>query len=68
VCAPQSGLHPELVQSHSHEMELFHDCLSQTRYVGEVGLDYVTMDEETRLQQRLVLTTVAGRTNSATKS
>jgi TatD DNase family protein len=59
------GLHPELVQSHSHEMELFRDCLSQTRYVGEVGLDYVTMDEETRSQQRLVLTTVADWSNGS---
>jgi len=28
--------------------------------VGEVGLDYMTLDEEIRSQQRLVLSTVAG--------
>jgi TatD DNase family protein len=57
------GLHPELVHSHKHELEAFHDCLTQTRYVGEVGLDYVTLDEEIRSQQRLVLSTVAGWAN-----
>jgi TatD DNase family protein len=54
------GLHPELVHSHKHELETFRECLSQTRYVGEVGLDYLTSDEEVRSQQRLVLSTVAG--------
>lgn len=54
------GLHPELVHSHRHELDAFRDCLTQTRYVGEVGLDYMTLDEEIRSQQRLVLSTVAG--------
>lgn len=57
---PAIGLHPELVHSHRHELDAFRDCLTQTRYVGEVGLDYMTLDEETRSQQRLVLSTVAG--------
>ncbi len=33
------GLHPQLVATHAHEIELWEDYLPQTRYVGEVGLD-----------------------------
>ena len=33
------GLHPELAAQHRHQLSLFHELLSQTRYVGEVGLD-----------------------------
>src|SRR5579864_1932918 len=39
------GLHPELVHSHRHELENFRHYLTQTRYVGEVGLDYMILDE-----------------------
>jgi len=53
------GLHPELVHSHRHELDSFRDYLAQTRYVGEVGLDYMTLDEEIRSQQRHVLSQVA---------
>jgi TatD DNase family protein len=59
------GLHPELVHSHGHELEHFRDYLTQTRYIGEVGLDYMTLDEEIRSQQRMVLTTVAGWANDS---
>ena len=60
---PAIGLHPELVHSHKHELEAFRTCLSQTRYVGEIGLDYSTSDEELRSAQRLVLSTIAGWVN-----
>jgi TatD DNase family protein len=33
------GLHPQLVADRAAELSLWHDYLSQTRYVGEVGLD-----------------------------
>ena len=49
---PAIGLHPELIESHGHELDLFFDLLPQTRYVGEVGLDYTTSDKELRLRQR----------------
>lgn len=33
------GLHPQLVADRHNEMKLFESLLSETRYVGEVGLD-----------------------------
>jgi TatD DNase family protein len=33
------GLHPQLVHERHQEVELFSHLISQTRYVGEVGLD-----------------------------
>jgi TatD DNase family protein len=56
---PALGLHPELVHSHEHEIETFRAHLSQTRYVGEIGLDYSTPDQEIRSAQRHVLSTIA---------
>ncbi len=49
------GLHPELVHSHGHEVNRFSLLLSQTRYVGEIGLDYTTKDSSIRKAQRAVL-------------
>jgi TatD DNase family protein len=56
---PAIGLHPELVHSHKHEIDLFRRHLGETKYVGEVGLDYTTSDENVRLAQREILSTVA---------
>ena len=33
------GLHPELAQTRSQELDLFDEILPKTRYVGEIGLD-----------------------------
>lgn len=33
------GLHPQLVKDRAHELAVWRDYLSRTRYVGEVGLD-----------------------------
>lgn len=33
------GLHPQLVESRSHELALWKELVDGTRYVGEVGLD-----------------------------
>jgi len=33
------GLHPQLAHERAHELELFDRFVSETRYVGEVGLD-----------------------------
>jgi TatD DNase family protein len=57
------GLHPELVHSHKHEIDAFRTYFSQTRYVGEVGLDYSTPDEDIRSAQRIILSTIAGWVN-----
>ena len=36
------GLHPELAAARERELDLLQDLLPTTRYVGEVGLDYVS--------------------------
>jgi TatD DNase family protein len=49
------GLHPDLVSSHAHELDLMLRLLPETRYVGEIGLDYTTPDEDLRQNQREIL-------------
>lgn len=55
---PAIGLHPELAAARSSELPLFHEALSRTRYVGEIGLDYVTADDSERKLQRRVLSEI----------
>ncbi|MDX6578428.1 MAG: TatD DNase family protein [Blastocatellia bacterium] len=48
------GLHPQLVRERHSELALMSDLLGQTKYIGEVGLDFVTQDDHERtLQQRV---------------
>jgi TatD DNase family protein len=58
---PAVGLHPELVHSHQGELQLLLETLPTTRFVGEVGLDYVTKDAEVRRMQRQVFSTTLSR-------
>lgn len=58
---PAVGLHPELVGTHGHEVELLLPLLEETRFVGEVGLDYVTPNKELREQQRKVFVKILER-------
>ncbi len=51
---PALGLHPELAVERQGELNLFQRLLPQTRYVGEVGLDFVTTDTHTRQIQQKV--------------
>ena len=55
------GLHPELVVSHAHELPDLLRMIDQTRYVGEVGLDYVTPDVTLRRKQRRVFEAILKR-------
>lgn len=48
------GLHPQLVQERHHELGLMHELLSETKYIGEVGLDFVTQDDRERALQRRI--------------
>ena len=52
---PAIGLHPELAAQRIRETELFPEALNKTRYVGEVGLDYVTDDVRDKELQREAL-------------
>ncbi len=62
---PAIGLHPELVKTHAGERSLFWQHLSETRYVGEVGLDHVTTDSGERSLQREVFAEVLERCAAA---
>jgi TatD DNase family protein len=59
------GLHPELVASHGREIDRFAEHLSETKFVGEVGLDYVTDDQSLRQQQRNVLSFIVAKSHEA---
>lgn len=61
---PALGLHPELVATHGHELDRMLPLLEQTRFVGEVGLDYVTTDQALRARQREVFTKILDRCSS----
>ncbi len=52
------GLHPELVRTHGHELERMLQLLPETRYVGEVGLDFSTDDREDHRRQVRVFTSI----------
>lgn len=58
---PAVGLHPELVVSHGHELDRMWPFLAETRFVGEIGLDYVTSDLELRRRQREVFSQILAR-------
>ncbi len=48
------GLHPELVMQRFRELDMMIEMLSETRYIGEVGLDYVTRAEGLPVHHREV--------------
>lgn len=52
------GLHPELAFQRHRELGLFKELLHKTRYVGEIGLDFVTTDDEHRTIQRQVFDSI----------
>jgi TatD DNase family protein len=52
------GLHPELIASHGSQLNQMLSLLSETRFIGEVGLDYVTSDRSLRQQQAAVFSRI----------
>lgn len=51
---PAIGLHPELAAARQRELPQLWQHLSNTRYVGEIGLDYTTKDRsEQAVQQQI---------------
>lgn len=62
---PAIGLHPELVESHADQIHLFNRSLNDTRYVGEVGLDYCSANSSVRSLQRSVFSKVLDRCASS---
>ncbi len=55
-----AGLHPELVAKYGDQIEKLRPLLKETKYVGEIGLDYTTTDENLRLRQRKILERILG--------
>jgi TatD DNase family protein len=53
------GLHPQLIGSHGHEIDLWESLLSQAKFVGEVGLDagpqyFKTMERQQQVFGRVL--------------
>jgi TatD DNase family protein len=53
------GLHPQLVGSHAHEIDLLESLLPKARYVGEVGLDsgpqyFKTLEAQKQVFERVL--------------
>lgn len=59
------GLHPELAVARQTELDLFRHLLPQTRYVGEVGLDYARGTASDRVVQRHVFGEILAACSSA---
>lgn len=55
---PALGLHPELVATHGDQVDQLVTLLDQTRFVGEVGLDFVTPDRSLRKRQTAIFVRV----------
>lgn len=55
------GLHPQLVRQRHRELDLMIEMLGETRYIGEVGLDFVTKDDAERALQKEVFRKVLDR-------
>ena len=56
-----AGLHPELVRTHGQELPQPLPLLEKTRFVGEIGLDFVTTDATDRKRQMDVFEAILQR-------
>lgn len=45
------GLHPQLIMERGHEIDLFLDLVKESRYIGEVGLDFNAPNKDSKAQQ-----------------
>lgn len=50
------GLHPELAVQYGEQLKLFLDYLSESRYIGEIGLDYSkgVSKEQTQIFEKII--------------
>jgi TatD DNase family protein len=55
---PALGLHPELVKERHNEISLFRKYAKETRYIGEVGLDYSRSTSDVRRLQREIFSAI----------
>jgi len=53
------GFHPELVKNYYHQIDIFERICKDTRYIGEVGLDFTTDDlRERKMQEEIFVRVV----------
>ena len=57
------GFHPELALRCHDQIGLFQEKLKQTRFIGEVGLDYFNKDKKDRTIQRQVFGAIIDNAN-----
>ena len=62
---PALGLHPQLAAERANELNIMWQQLPNTRYVGEVGLDYTTASSSERTKQRNVFDAIISRCHEA---
>jgi len=55
---PAIGLHPELALQRKNELSQMWDILPRTKFIGEIGLDYVSTDQSERKIQRDVFSQI----------
>jgi len=58
---PALGLHPELATERERELPTMWRLMDQTRYIGEVGLDYVTPSRTERARQRKIFEAIVAK-------
>ncbi len=58
---PALGLHPELAIQRQGELSLMWKLLPQTRYIGEVGLDYKNSNHNERRRQRQIFSQIVDK-------
>lgn len=56
-----AGLVPQDILKLAPDVDMYLELLETCRFVGEIGLDYVTKDEQERLLQRQVFERILGR-------
>jgi len=58
------GFHPELVFQYRDQLSLLLDSVKESKYIGEVGLDYVTKNPDNRDTQRFVFSKLVEECNN----
>lgn len=61
------GFHPELVYRYSDQLNKFLKLCKETRYIGEVGLDYSNKDKENKYTQKLIFEQIVKACNEEEK-
>lgn len=49
------GFHPELAKQRYHEIESFAEFINETKYIGEIGLDFSNATNDEKIAQKRIL-------------